>query len=89
METGSVKELEKDLVDQSIDLISKGKTKEGIEKVQSPQAVMKGLVLGRTVWINEILGVIAEERGEERVFDYWRQYALRDLANGAHFPVTL
>ena len=76
METGPVKELENDLVDQSIDLISKGKTKEGIERIQSLQAVMRGLALGRTVWMNEILDVIAEELGEERVFDYWRQYAL-------------
>jgi hypothetical protein len=37
------------------------------------------LVPLRTLWVNEALGLVAQELGEERVFEYWRAYAYKRL----------
>lgn len=75
MKKEKISDLNNKLLDQAIDLLSGRKIKEGVEKIETLRQSISRLIPMRTVMQNDLLGIIAEELGEERVFAYWREYA--------------
>lgn len=63
------------LLDEAINLIQQGETAKAIDNIQTLSETLKGVTPLIVVWVNDLLGIIAEELGEERVFDYWREFA--------------
>ena len=75
MEKETLSDLKNMLLDQAINLLTKGEVDKAVEKIGSLKEALSTVVPFLIVWVNDLLGIIAEELGEDRVFEYWRKFA--------------
>lgn len=61
-------------LDQAMAAAEKGDLTKMREQVELHRKAQRSLAPTRTYWINETLAIIAEKRGEEEVFNTWREW---------------
>jgi hypothetical protein len=75
MEGEAIRKMKTGLLDEAISLVLEGENNQAIEKINIFKETQVNVIPLLITWVNELLGIIAEELGEEHVFEYWRKFA--------------
>jgi hypothetical protein len=75
MESEAICNMQTGLLNEAISLVLEGENNQAIDKINIFKKTQENVIPLLITWVNELLGIIAEELGEEHVFAYWRKFA--------------